>query len=246
MKTKITSIATVIGTVLLATSALTLLYSCNSTGQYKAEASFMIDKTDSNLLAQPDVNAIKQLIPADKDNWQGYRYRQQIISDADVNPIYEEDLASSCEYLSNIYDKTDEVQKFFSGIDTALQKTKSVNLVKTHSSIYAPMVKELNHLSESTAKRKVLVIYSDMMENSYLANFYEKSTIIKLQNTPEEIQQQFEKALPIGNLKGIEVNIIYQASNNEASRVFTIVSGFYKKLLEDKGAKVNISANMNL
>jgi len=241
-----TTIATIIGIVLLAMGALTLLYSCNSTNEYKVIASLMIDKTEVFLLAQPDADAIKQLLPADKDNWQGYRFRQQIISDVNDNPIYQEDLAPSCEYLSNIYDKTDEVQKFFLGIDTALQKTKSVSLGKTRSSIYAPMVKELNHLAESEAKHKVLVIYSDMMENSYLSNFYEKSIIKELQNTPEEIQQQFEKAVSIGDLKGIEIYIIYQASNNEESRVFTIVSKFYKKLLEDKGAKVSITANINL
>src|ERR1035437_4099174 len=133
------TLTTIIGIILLATGALASLQGCNSSNEIKVAESVMIDQTDSSLLAQPDATAIKKILPADKDNWQGYEFHLLTISDVDNNPIFQQNIAPACEYISNSYDRTDEVNKLFSGIDNALQKTKSVSIGKIRSSIYTPM-----------------------------------------------------------------------------------------------------------
>lgn len=235
---------TIIGITLLAIASSLLLYSCDMDNHYSVEESVLVDHTEDTFLAKPDKEAIKQGLDADKDIWQGYKYRMITITDVDYNPVYQAEILPDCEYLSNSYNRNDEVQKFFLEIDSAFQKTNDLTSGKMRSSIYIPLARELKHLSESTAKRKVLIIYSDLMEYSFLADFYKKTTLEKLENNPEVIEQILEKALPLADLKGIEVMIIYQPRNNTESRQFGIVSVFYKHLLENKGAKVTIGANL--
>ncbi len=221
-----------------------LLVSCNNNNTYSIEATVIVDQTEDTFLAKPDLNAIKQLFPADSDPWQGYYFRMLAITDVDYNPVFQAEIAPACEYLSNSYDRNDEVQKFFLEIDSAFQKTNAVPSGKTRSSIYIPLARELKHLSESTAKRRVLIVYSDFMEYSFLTDFYKKTMLEKMEDNPETIQQMLEKAAPLPDLKGIEIKIIYQPRNNAESKQFDIVSGFYKNLLESKGATVTIGANL--
>lgn len=236
---------TAIITVILFTTALSLLlYSCNTTNYYEVEESVMIDQTENTFLAKPDKEAIKQRLAADKDVWQGIFFSMTAITDVDFNPVYQAEISPACEYLSNSYDRKDQAQNFFSEVDSAFQKTNSIPSGKIRSSIYLPLARELKHLSESTAKRRVLIIYSDLMEYSFLADFYKKTMLEKIQTNPVEIQQMLGKASPLVDLKGIEVIIIYQPRDNGESKQFDIVSGFYKKLLESKGAKVTIGANL--
>jgi hypothetical protein len=48
----------------------------------------------------------------------------------------------------------------------------------------------------------------------------------------------------LNNLNGVEVYLIYQAKDNCSDLKYQILSGFYKTLLENAGAKVTITANL--
>lgn len=237
---------TIILIAFLAIIAAVLFYSCTGKSPHAVEASLIIDKTEDTFLAQPDTSAIKHLLPADNEPWQGYRFRLLAISDVDYNPVQQVEILPAFEYTSNTYDRKDQTQKFFTEIDSAFEKANSTPSGKTRSSIYIPLARELNHLAESSAKRRILIIYSDLMEFSFLTDFYKKSVMQKLENQPDELMQTFEKQVPVKDLKGIEVMIVYQPRNNEESRQFDIVSKFYSNLLQSKGAKVTIGANLIL
>jgi hypothetical protein len=82
------------------------------------------------------------------------------------------------------------------------------------------------------------------MENSDNLSFYRKEDFSILKANPRQIQEQFEKLVALNPLVGIDVWFIYQPRDTKDDHDFQIVSGFYKRLLESKGARVNISANI--
>lgn len=238
------TLTTAIIAILLSAAAGVAFYSCN-TNSYLVSETFLLDKTDS-FLAIPDSASVRNLFSANTDIWQGYEFRLLPLSDVDYNPVYTASLSPACEYLSNIYGREDDEKIFFSKIDSAFAKVKSIPSGRNYSSLYRPIATELKRLSESTAKRRVLVAYSDFMENTFSVSFYKTETFQLIKTNPDSVKKIFESEISMPDLKGIEVYLIYQPKNNYDSILFTQTSGFYFKWLESKGAKVTIGANLIL
>jgi hypothetical protein len=112
--------------------------------------------------------------------------------------------------------------------------------------MYTPIARELELLSKSKSQRRILIVYSDLMENTESLSFYRKQDFEKLKTKPEQVQKYFEALAPINTLTGIEIYFIYQPTDTKSDERFRIISGFYKKFLESKGAEVNISANLTM
>ncbi len=240
MKTVTTSMI-----VMILSGLLFLFFGCKDQSQpLKLDETLMVDLTENSFLASPDKNLIKQSFSSDKIFWEAYRFRMIAITDVNFSPAYSAEIKPEYWYLGNTAKRKKVVQNFYSAIDNAFEKINQTQKGCVRSDIYIPIAQELKRLSQSTAERRQLIIYSDLMEYSFLEDFYQKSTIAQLQNNPEAIQQLLEKAAPLADLRGIDVKIVYQPRSNGESRQFEIVSEFYKKLLESKGATVSISANL--
>lgn len=84
-----------------------------------------------------------------------------------------------------------------------------------------------------------------MMENTDKLSFYDKGILHEIKTKPERIKQYFESQIKLNKLNGIKIYIIFQPENMEQDNAFNIVSEFYKKLFESKGATVEITANLN-
>lgn len=229
--------------VLISLGSLFLLFGCEDK-PLKQDETVIVDLTEDSFLALPDKNFIKQSFISDKIFWDSYRFRMISITDVNYTPAYGAEIKSEYWFLGNTSKRKKLVLNFYSAIDSAFEKINEMPKGYERSVIYVPFVQELLRLSQSKAERRVLIIYSDLMEYSFLADFYKKPMLEKMQTNPEIIEQILEKAVPLPDLKGIEIVIIYQPRSNGESRQFNIVSGFYKKLLESKGAKVTIGANL--
>lgn len=228
-------------------SAVALLISCTaSPTPATTEASVLRDVTDKHLAA-PDTNEILSLFDLSGGNkWNGAVFHFADLSDVSYNRTSEAKIKPAGMWLSNEFERSTEIKNFKKEISKILIDTGNENSGKRNSSVYLPIAGELNRLAKSKAQKRVLLIYSDLMENTTDVSFYNKKTLAKLQINPEAIRKYFEGLQALQNLSGIEVYFIYQPADSESDKVFTAVSAFYKKLLEGKGAKVNISANINL
>lgn len=229
---------------LLSIAAVFMFQSC-SDNNYDTDASVLFDRTDS-FLARPDTNAIKKLFPMENSLWHGYRFHLMTLSDVDFNPTYEAEIAPACEYLSNLYGRKDEAQVFYKSIDSAFSKALAQPEGKPHSSLYIPLAIELKRLSQSTARRRMLAAYSDLMENTSVISFYKAGNFKLLKENPDSVKKIFENEIPLPNLSGIEIHFVYEPKDEQQNDLFRAVSGFYKAWLENKGAKVNIEANLIL
>lgn len=95
------------------------------------------------------------------------------------------------------------------------------------SVIFKILSEELNRLNKSDADSKVLIINSDLMENSFI-DFTNSVNANRIKKTPNEIEEQLIEKYPLGDLKDINIYIIYKPLNKWDSERFEIVSGFYK------------------
>ena len=225
-------------------SVVAIWYTYTPNNPSLTEVSVLQDVTDTQMI-QPHLVEVLSLFNFE-DKWNGFLFRYTDITDVSLNQTSQAKLESQNQWLSNEMDRDKEIDSFKGKVADIISKAEKNNRGKAHSSVYLPIAKELNHLNESVANRKVLLIYSDLMENTQELSFYKPYDIIRLKKSPDEIQQKFEEQIPIDSLSGIEVYFIYQPGNNKSDQDFQIISDFYRKLLEVKGAKVSVSANINL
>ena len=224
---------TLIVTILIAT-VLIFLVACSTPKTSSTETSVLRDITEKHL-AQPDANEIYGLYDLSQNPLNGAVFHFKNLSDVSYNYDKEAKIEAQNLWSSNELERTKEIKGFKNSMDEII----------VNSSLYLPIARELNHISQSKADKKYLLIYSDLMENTIDVSFYNKKIVAQLQTNPEAIRKYFEQLQALQNLNGIEVYLIYLPIDSESDKIFTIVSAFYKKLLEDKGAKVNISANIN-
>jgi hypothetical protein len=199
------------------------------------------DITDS-LQAQPQADEILSLYGFERSKWGGAVFRFVDLSDVSFNHASEVKLAPANQWLSNEPEREKEIQKFKEGITKILSVKSAIG--KTHSSLYLPLAMELNRLSQSKADRKVFIVYSDLMENTPAVSFYDSKTFMELQSNSEALTKLFEKEQLLNSLTGIEVHLLFQPKDTLQDEQFKVVSEFYQKLLESKGAQVTIGANL--
>ena len=210
------------------------------------EVSVLHDLTDKHL-SQPDANELYALFHlSGNDKWNGAMFRFSNVTDVSFNRTDEISLNAANQLFSNEFTREKQIENFKDSLAKIVADAGSDATGKENSSIYLPIANELIYLSRSTAKKRSLIIYSDLMENNLDFSFYHPDQLQLLELHPETISEKFEKQKALPSLKGIEVYFVYQPADPDADREFRIVSEFYKKLLEKKGANVFISANLTL
>lgn len=233
-------------TVLAAAIAGYFMYSDCKGSRYDADITLAMDRTGSYVPSVPDKEAIKQAFQVHSELWKGARFQLMSLSDVDLNRSYEAKIEPECKYFGNIYQRKKEAAEFSKQLNVSIDKLLSEPIGRPSSSLFIPISKELARLSKSDAKRKILIVYSDLVEESSVISFSNQKTLAMLKQNPDSAMAILNKEAPLPSLNGIEIFVIFQATNSAESTVFRIVSGFYKTMLEQKGARVTIGANLIL
>lgn len=223
---------------------ITLLVACVSERNTTTELVIARDVTDS-IIEQPKTEEIFNLFGLTENPLNGAIFKFQNLSNVSYNQRSQIKIEPQNKWLSNEMERQGEIKKFKIAIESKLAESTIDSIEKENSSIYLPIARELNELSQSKSNRRILVVYSDLMENTPELSFYRKGDFELVKNQPDALQKRFEKELLISSLGGIEIYFIYQPKDIKSDQRFQIISEFYKKLLESKGAKVTISANLN-
>jgi len=223
---------------------ITLIVGCVSEKNTTTELVIARDVTDS-IIEQPKPEEIFSLFGLTENPFNGAIFKFQNLSDVSYNQRSQVKIEPQNKWLSNEMERQGEIKKFKIAIDSKMAQNSNDSVEKGNSSIYLPIARELNELSQSKSDRRILVVYSDLMENTPNFSFYRKGDFELVKNQPDAVQKRFEKELLISPLGGIEIYFIYQPKDIKSDARFQIISEFYKKILESKGAKVTISANLN-
>ena len=208
------------------------------------ENSVLRDETDKQL-AEVSANAIYKQFGLFEENakWNGAIFRYSTISNVSFNKVTQASILPENPWLSNTLDRTTQLENFRNEVFKPFASALDTG-TKNHSSVYLPIARELKRLSESKSQVRRLFIYSDLMENRPDLSFYNEAELKMLTEHPEYVMKKFEEWQPLPTLAGIEVHLIYQPADVTADRYFRVVSEFYGKMLEAKGAKVIIQANI--
>lgn len=174
------------------------------------------------------------------------------VTDRELNPDIEFHLPNGIETeKSNSEDDPDFRKKviiqFFTSIRNTITEfnTKAKNDTSVaHSECFKSISNELQNLAQHKKPKSVLLVYSDLQENSVFYNCYVKSNQRILQNYPEKISDIFEKThlLP-DRLNNITIYFIYNPVSREDDVHFMAMLKVYKKLLISRGAKVSVGAS---
>lgn len=206
--------------------------------------SIVIDLTDP-LPVYPDSNQIKNLLQLDENLWKGVEVSVGTITDTDINPVQTFVLPKENRLTGSFYKRQQQVAVFF-GSPLNYIATCGPNGEATlgHSIVYRTLAQHLAVLGRSTAKIKTLVVYSNLYENSDLANFYDPKVLKQLKELPEGIQQRFEEAVALGDLSTIIIYLVYRPIDYQDNLHYVTVSGFFKKMFESHGATVQVVASL--
>jgi hypothetical protein len=223
-----------------------LVTSCDKPKHTTHDAVVFIDVTEP-LLAWPNATEVISLFGLDNDNMQGVTLTVSELNDVSYNKQTVFALTVGGTVLTtNRFERTRETEAFISEVDTYFESLARDTMVgRPRSSLYMPLARELNRLAASKADNRVLVIYSDLMENSSQVSFYAPQTRTQLQYAPDTVTAALERLAPLADLSGIRIYIMYQPEDPAADDTFRLVSGFFRSHFEQHGATVSISANLN-
>ena len=230
---------------ILITGAILLFASCETAKHTSSDTSVFIDVTEP-LLAWPQSDEILALSGVQSDQMNGAELHISLMSDVSFNKENVFSLPKGGNDLTtNQFTRKREVEQYEKSIanffdslsvDTAIGRQKS--------SLYLPMVRELDRLSKSKAEKRMLIVYSDLMENDNDFSFYHPQTFALLRTNPDNIKSVLLAKMPLADYSGIVVYFIYQPKNAQDDDAFRLVYGFYKTLFEQHGANLIIGANL--
>lgn len=211
----------------------------SKTDPMTTEVTVLRDITDK-YISQPEVREIMTLFDfSGKNTWNAAIFRYQNVSDVSFNQIHTANIESVNPLYSDEFTREKQIKTFADSVSTILTDVTKDGIGKSYSSIYFPLATELNRLSQSTSQKRILIIYSDLMQNDETVSLYSKKLDLDILKT------QLEKQKSLTNLQGVEVYIIFQPENIKQDHNFQIISQFYSNLLAEKGARVIVSASLS-
>ena len=227
--------------------AIVLIASCNETTHHTTEVDIIWDVTEQHTPI-PSAKEVLPLFALSKDAAHGAILRFAFASDVSFNHETVFILpAAGNAITTNPFDRTREIETFEQSIHAFLDSRAMDTIGRSHSSLYVPIAKSLNRLAtESTADRRILLVYSDLRENSAVMNFYTPEILTLLHNDSAHAEGMLSAEHSLGDLSGIEIHLLYQPRDALDDAAYRIISGFYTSLFERKGAHVFVSANVTV
>ena len=237
---------------------LLLLCSCSSKNKVPQKTicvSALVDLTDHRQL-YPNWSGILPLFNLSIDENSEAQFRLCTITDRELNPDIEINLPGGIESeKDNSEDDPDYRKKLITQFFGSIRKAiNDFNFKNEHDSslgfseCFKTISGQLQYLTQKKQDKAVLLIFSDLKENSAIFNCYTEAGRKHLITDSENVIRLFEKTklLP-DNLNNISVFFIYNPISREDDIEFMAMVKVYKKLLQARGAKVKVQAdNINL
>jgi hypothetical protein len=237
-------------------SLLTLVLACNqkpisphgsNAGPGSTTVSLVIDVTDPrSYLPPPDAVLAQYQCKQNPDAECIFRLRA--ITDMRLSAIQSLRLPDALS--GDFKNKDDDSQfrargilAFYNSVRSMLHKLyaqfDSIRTLK-NSECFRIIANELSFLSQSKSTRRILLVASDLLEKSDLLDSYRED----ISNSQKVAHKLDSAGLLPRSLTGISVVFVFSPRNRLEDQQFYALSEAYKALMEQKGAKVSIQANL--
>ena len=227
---------------------------CSRSDQPKADVLILIDKTiSSNQNDRIQTDSVitdyifSDIFMEDSNTCSAGSVTISSIGETSVQPTKRLSLPQGKPFLFEVQkEREQQIINFKQDVQAAIQKVRSKNDEQMNSKIYRNICALIPQLIDSDAEKKVLIIFSDLLENSSsLVSFYQ------YKQQPERIMKEYEKIVstleedcPLGDLENIDIIIVHQ-SNFGTDELHVFAKRFFKKLFLSKGVdSITFLANL--
>lgn len=237
---------------LILLAAVCIIASCTKEAAKNTAATSITLITDSTEYhkAQPEILPLLALYEFENEISMEAWFRHVYIADRLTVPATEYHLENEMEMEKQNMNNDPQFRErsiisFYNAITGGMDSSPTVQDTSQglqYSECYRVIANEVKLLMERPEGRRILVIYSDMREKSEVFDMYngDKSLLKK----PDTVIAIFQKACPLPeNLYGLQVYLVFQARDRQQDHIYGEVSSIYKRMFEERGAKVTIQSH---
>lgn len=226
---------------------LAFLFGCQEPIATKKEVySFLFDATESHI-QRPNKEELLRFISYQKRD-KFTHIRMSKLSSVDYNTVQEFILPKENTGLfANALEEKKSMRKFKRELFQYLDAKDTVIADYRESSIFDPMIQELNYLSNLKGyNNKVLVINSDLMENNSWSSFYRKSDLRLLHYKRKKLVKRFLKRIDTTqDFTKISVHVYYLPQNTKDNNRFKHLRMLYTDIFNALDIPIVFAANLN-
>lgn len=236
------------------TCILCLLAACSKqhegTVAPATEITIITDLTDT-LAVYPQAEPILALYGFNNNADQGATFRQVLLTDKKLNPT--EDISLETRKVSDSHNTNDDVEyreqivyAFQDAVRKALEDFPKRYAIHPlgHSECFATISSELNRLAASTASQRILIVYSDLMENEEDISVYSDANQQLLHKNPAKVAKILSRRCPLPEkLVGVTVYFVFNPPDRNSDTKYGNMVSLYERLLKARGARVVIQAS---
>ncbi|WP_301401799.1 hypothetical protein [Polaribacter huanghezhanensis] len=204
----------------------------------------MADKTDS-LIPSPKSRHINSFFKDLRFSSGKKVFRYLTITDASINEAYQIELPAS-ERLENSLKRKMLKDTFYKQIESLLSVQSEKTRIYDNSSIIKPLITQLQKIQEIGSTRKVLLLYSDILEASDALNVYQEKSQSRLLTNPKDVAKELSSKLVVPKLNDVELYIIYYPNNVHNNRLFEKMTEVYQELFKNSGLKITIGIDNSI
>ena len=201
----------------------------------------LIDVTDSLTMNGKDIKEqVFHHLSINHDAYAGESISVSTISHFKNNPTWNISIPSTDIININEIERKGQIQQFTNYISTVIDSITSKISKQEESEVLYPIFTSLSKLAESNATRKVLLVFSDLRENTPIFSTYDPKVISELTLYPEHLIEILDSIYYLkAPLLGIEVIFSYTPhSTFDDDMFFTISQKVMKPYLEQHEAEV--------
>jgi hypothetical protein len=220
---------------------MVFLLSCNGIHAPKLITSvyLLVDQT-GDALALPSAESIYKLYDLRKRTERGAIFTLQSISDLEYAPSVTFSLDPQPFLLQNVGRRKKDINDFLSKISLSIAQVSLQPVGKSRSQIYAPLIQTLNTISAQDVDEKIVLVMSDLEENSSFS-VYDNADLKLLLDNPDAVTKRLSQYGALGDMHNISVQFSYNASDYKDSQRYSLMASYFKRLIESKGGHVVIT-----
>ena len=224
-----------------------ILMACTKSNDKGIVISVLEDTTETDFIARPHPDAIMPIFGFDNGLWHSVRFRYGSITSFSHNGRQEHFLDGATALLGNEIERKKEVSLFKQSVRATLEGPKDYSKGR-FSSIWKPLVEELEALQKEREVPSVLYVFSDLRENNReWFSLYRYEDMMRLENEPEGVKKLFlEHAMAIERYDpNIRVVVVYSPSTLEEDASFSLLSQLYTSIFKELGIPISFVANLD-
>lgn len=192
-----------------------------------------------------EIDNILDSVLTDIHTWGAASVSVSPLTDFDYNRIQTITLKSAFMPLANPKLREKEIDRFKGKVKQAISNVYAMDSGRTQSSLYVPLIRSLNALTENHVAHKRVFVYSDLLLNTVDSfSAYNTNDLELAITNPERVQEILLHQATPKNLSGITVYFVYSAKSTADEKRHEVMTNIFKSILTDHHAQVEITSNL--